>query len=111
MKKHFYTHLVEIDSLIIELDSMDLSAEEKLHLAQLVDSNLHHTVLDAILSELGDEDKEKFIKHLNSDEHEKIWEILNQRVDNIEDKIKSAAEQLKSELHKDINEAKGRKNE
>lgn len=103
--KKFYTHLIEIDSIIVELEKLNLSESEKLHLAGLIDSSLHHIVLDAILSELGEEDKKAFLRHLESDDQEKIWEHLNSKVDNIEDKIKKAAEGLKEEIHKDLKEA------
>lgn len=103
--KEFYSHIVEIDSLIIELDKMDLSPDEKMHLAKLIDSNIHHTVLDAVLSELSEEDKRIFLKHLHDGNHEKVWKHLNSKVDKIEEKIKKAAEELKVELHKDIKEA------
>lgn len=104
--KHFYSHLVEIESLTIELEQLNLSNQEKLHLAKLVDSNLHHTVLNAVLSELSDSDKRKFVNHLTENDHDKIWKFLNEKVDNIEEKVKNAAEQLKGELAKDLKEAK-----
>ena len=106
MQKHFYTHLIEIESLIVELDALNLSDTEKHHLAELVDSSIHHTILDVILSELSESDKKVFLDHLESNDHSKIWNHLNNKVDNIEDKIKSAAEDLKGELHKDIRETK-----
>lgn len=104
--KQWYSHLIEVESIIIELDQMDLSHEEKLHLAKLVDSSLHHTVLDAVLSELSDSDKRKFVSHLNENNHDKIWKFLNEKVDNVEIKIKKVAEQLKKGLAKDLKEAK-----
>lgn len=107
--KSFYGHLISVESLIVELDQLDLSEEEKHHLAALIDSSLHHKILDAVLSELGEEEKQKFLFHLSRDEDEKLWELLNSKVDNIEDKIKKAAEDLKSELHKDIKEARQKK--
>lgn len=103
--KQFYSHLIEIESIIVSLDKMDLSGEEKLHLTHLVDSSLHHTILDAILSELPDEDKVVFINHLKADDHDKIWKFLNEKVSGVEDKIKRTANELKSQLHKDIEEA------
>ncbi len=87
---------------------MDLSQKEKTHLAHLLDSTLHHTILDAVLSELSEEDKKKFMEHLSREENDKIWELLNSKVDNIEEKIKKTAEELKREMHKDIKEAKGK---
>jgi hypothetical protein len=105
-KAHFYSQVIEIESLIVELDKMDLSEDERSHLASLIDSSLHHTVLDAVLSELPEQDKKVFLKHLEKNDHPKIWTHLNKKVDNIEEKIKKAAEELKTELHKDLKEAK-----
>jgi hypothetical protein len=106
MKKHFYHDIIEIDSVFVELDSFDFSDDEKQHLGKLVDANLHHTILDAILSELNETDKKQFLNHLQNDEQREIWELLNSRVEKIEDKIKQAAEEVKKELHEDIKEAR-----
>lgn len=111
MSKKFYTHLIEVESIILELDQLNLADHEKKHLAHLIDANLHNTILDAILSELNQEDKVKFLKHLQEQSHEKIWEHLNDKVDNIEEKIKKAASDLKEQLHKDIKEAKRKNND
>ena len=104
--KKFYQHLIEVQSLTVELDELDLTQEQKTHLSSLVDSSLHHTVLDAILSELSESDKHVFINHLKTQDHEKIWGFLNSKVDKIEDKIKKAADDLKEQLRKDLKEAK-----
>lgn len=102
----FYTHLIEIESLIIELDSLKLSEQEKHHLAELVDSTLHHSVLDVILGELSDSDKKIFLQHLKEDDHDKIWQFLNTKSADIETKIKKTAQELKEKLHSDIKEIK-----
>lgn len=107
MKQHFYAHLTNIESVIAELDKMDLSVEQKVHLTGLIDSSLHHAVLDAILSELSKQDKTIFLNHLKEDDSSKIWQFLNEKVDNIEDKIKKCANDLKVKLHEDLKEAKG----
>lgn len=104
MKKQFYSHIIEYESLIIELDKLDLSDEQKEHLLELIESSLHHTVLDAILSELSVEDKQKFLDYLSYRDHDTILEFLHTKVENIEEKIKKAAEDLKKELHKDLKE-------
>ncbi|EKD91436.1 MAG: hypothetical protein ACD_30C00005G0004 [uncultured bacterium] len=106
IKTHFYSHLIEIESLVVELDKLELSDTEKNHLAALVDSNLHHTILDVILSELSEQDKKIFMEHLSNDDKEKIWEHLNSKVNNIEEKIKTAAEDIKNKMHEDIKESK-----
>ena len=104
--KQWYSHLIEIESIIIELDKMDLSKEEKLHLTSLVDSSLHHTILDAVFSQLKEEDKKILVTHLQEGNHDKIWKFLNEKVNGVEEKIKKAAEDLKMELHKDLKRAK-----
>lgn len=106
MKKHFYSHLVEYDSIQIELDKLDLSEEQKEHLLELAVSTTHHAVLDAIFSELSSEDKVKLLDLIEEEAHDKIWEHLTEKIENIEEKIKKTAEDLKKELHKDIAEIK-----
>lgn len=107
MNKYFYSHIIEIESLIIELDKLDLSTDEEIHLASLIDSNLHQAILDAVLSELSDKDKEIFLAHLSKNDHDKIWQHLNEKIESIEEKIKKVAEELKEQLHQDIEKAHG----
>lgn len=102
----FYSHLIEIESVIVELDKMDLSKEEKIHLAQLLDSSLHHSILDVIFSELTEDDKKVFASHLHEGKHDQIWKFLNEKISGVEDKIKKVAADLKVELHKDLKESK-----
>ena len=102
MSKHFYSHIVETSSLSLALGDMDLSQEERLHLISLVEDNLHHIILDAILSELSDEDKKLFLSHITTSQHDKIWDLLHSKIENVEEKIKNIAETLKKELHEDI---------
>ena len=85
---------------------MDLTHEERKRLIDLVEENLHHAILDAVLSELSDKDKQEFIELFAEGDDEKIWSLLRDRVDNIEDKIKMTAEDLKKELHKDMEESR-----
>ncbi len=106
MKKHFYSHLVETESLFVALSELSLTEEEKLHLVGIIDSSLQHVILDAVLSELSDEDKTVFLEHVATEDNEKIWKFLNSKIEHIEEKIKKIAEDLKTELHKDIKEIK-----
>jgi hypothetical protein len=105
-KKRFYGHLVETDSVVVKLHELQMSEEEKAQLVDLMESHLDHVILDAILSELSEEDKILFMQELASDNDDSIWEFLKKRIDHIEDKIATAAEALKKELHEDIKEVK-----
>jgi|SRR3989344_3912303 len=104
--KHFYTHIVDTSTLSLELGEMDLNPEERIHLISLIDSNIHQTILDLVLSELSEEDKKVFLMHVASSDHDKVWKLLKEKTKNIEEKIKKAADDLKKELHKDISETK-----
>lgn len=103
---HFYSHLIKTDSLVVALNELELSDEEKSRLVGIIDSSLHHAILDAVLSELSEKDKEKFLQHVVNEDNEKVWKFLNEKVDNIEGKIKKTADELTAELHKDIKEVK-----
>lgn len=98
--------MIEIESIIFELDKLDLSQEEKIHLAMLADSTLHSHILEAILSQLSEHEKEVFIDHFKTGDHDKTWQYLNEKVDKVQEKVKAVADQIKHELQKDIEEAK-----
>ncbi|MBI3109770.1 hypothetical protein HYZ06_01890 [Candidatus Daviesbacteria bacterium] len=104
--KYFYSQYIVIESLIAELHNMDLSEDERLHLASLVDSSLHHAILDEILSCLEEHDKRLFLKLLHEDpENEKLMEFLKDKVEGLEEKIKKVADDLIKEMHEDIKES------
>ncbi len=103
--KYFYTHLVEVESIIVKLDNMKLSDKERLHLANLFDSTIHHTILDTVLSNLKDSDKRLFVNHMSENNHDKIWKFLKEKIDNIEEKIKISADLIKKEFENDLKEA------
>lgn len=106
-KKLFYSHLIEIESLTLSLEEMDLDEEEKKHLAELLDSTIQHTILDLVLSKLSEKDKEIFVEKLRQNPHDQeLMKFLTDKVENIEDEIKQAVKDLKEELHEDIQEAK-----
>lgn len=109
MKKHFYSHLVKLESITIKLDEVDLSDKEKEHLISIIHSSLHSSIIDIVLSELSEEDKKNFLTRLAKDDHVKIWEFLESRVEDIEEKIKKTASDLVLKFHKDIDQVKEEK--
>jgi len=110
MVKHFYSFIIETESLFLEIDSLEISDSEKEHLKSLAESHIHNSILDSIMSELNFDDKKMFVQHINTKNHDKIWEFLRSKIDDIEDKIKEAAQVVKKELHKDLKEARGSTN-
>ena len=104
--RHFYSHLVQTESVYIELDSLDMTDEQKKHLIQVFESTMHHHVLDTILSELNEEDKKQFVSHLEKDDHESVWNVLKSAMTDAEKKIKTVKEELIIELRNDIKRQK-----
>lgn len=108
MNTYFYSHLVSLDSIDLDLDTLNLTKEEKKHLMDLAHSNLHNAIVDTILSELSENDKKTFLRHLAMDDHIKIWNHLNENVQKIEEKITKTAEELKNELRTDYKSLKNK---
>lgn len=105
MTTQFYSYLVEID-IESDLAPLEFSEREKQELIEIAHSNLHHAILDAVLSELSEKDKRIFLSHLAHDDHDKIWEHLNSKIEDVEQKIRNAAKNLKKELRDDIRKIK-----
>lgn len=104
--KYFYSHLIEIESLTIRLEELNLSDSQRLHLTSLLDSTIHQTVLDIILSKLSPVDKVAFVERLRTDpEDHKMMDFLSARIENIEGEISRVIDELKQELHEDLKEA------
>lgn len=106
MKKYFYSHIIEVESLVIELDQLDFSDTEKQYLANLADDSLHTAIMDAILSKLPEHERRRVLEHVALEKHDKVWEIINEHVDQVEDLIKETAEEVKQNLKKDVKEAR-----
>lgn len=108
-KKHFYSHLTPIDNIVLELNNIEVSEDEKTHLITIVSTNIHYSVLDTVLSDLTTEDKKSFLKHIENDNHQKTWEFLKEKIENAEEKIKKSGEKIIKEFLKDIQTAKKQK--
>ena len=104
--KTFYEHLVEIDFLHTELNSLDLKPEEKKELLTHVHSSIHYTVLGVVLSELPEKDKEIFIEHLKHERHSELWQHLLENTQGIEEKIRDSARAIAHEFISEIHKAK-----
>ena len=106
--KLFYDHLVLKEDLIVELEKHKLAVEEREELVALVDENLHHHVLDTILTHLPKEKHQDFLKKFHNAPHdEKLLEYLKtETVVDIEEEIKTRARKTKAELLAEIKRAR-----
>lgn len=106
MKKHFYSHLATIDSVIIELGTLDIGYEERIHLTDLAQSTLHNAIINEILGELTSEQKRIFLEHVSNGENDKIWKLFDDRVERIEEKIRKISDEIKKAMLTDIDEVR-----
>lgn len=103
--KHFYSHLINLEELFVKLEELRLRDEHRDHLSLLIDSTLHHVILDLILTNLNKQDKIIFVEMIRTDKnHHEIMEFLVIRIDNIEGKIKETVNSVKLEFLEDIKE-------
>lgn len=107
MKRFFYHDIVDVEWIGDELGTLSLSKEEKEELAAIAHLHLHEAILDVILTELSERDKKVFLANMHYDTNEKTWKHLYDNIDKVEDKIVKISEDLKTQLKKDLTDAKG----
>lgn len=108
-KKHYYSHIIDIQSIHIEIDGMDLNDKEKEELFDLIEKSMHHKVTHTVLDHLSEEDRKLFLKHIALEEHDSLWDLLREKVSNVEEKVKFAGEKLLIGILEDITESKKKK--
>ncbi|MBP9691435.1 hypothetical protein KBD81_05140 [Candidatus Woesebacteria bacterium] len=104
MSKHFYTHLIEIDSIHTRLERLPMHSTEREELIMLVHESLHHVVLDVVLTKLTSTEGKQFLSHVTHGCHDEIWLLLSSKIEDPETEIKNAITAFISELHADIEE-------
>ena len=107
--KHFYTDIVEVDSIFVALDKMDLTSEELSQLKEMVESQVHQVVIDTVLSQLSEKDQKLFLTYLAHGRHDEILQHLKKNIEKVEEKIIKAVDELKNDLHADIKESRQKK--
>ncbi len=106
MKKHFYSNIINIQSIHAELKLLDIGENERHELIAIVETSIHHLVIDVVLSELSEKDKKEFLKHVVTEKHDDLWKLLNEKTANIKEKIRAAVDGLIKDLYEDIKETK-----
>jgi len=104
MAKLFFDHLVNLEELEKEINSVARTPEEKLELWQIVDEMIHHKVFDCILENLDKEHHEEFMDHVHVRPHDhNIFDFLKDKIkDDIEETIRQRVSDLASEILLDI---------
>lgn len=105
MSNYFYAHIVNPHDIHMVLDVLDITPEEKTHLSSILESSLHHHIVDLILTELPEDHRHTFLIHLTDDNHDAMWALVKEKIENPEEKIRLSLEQFKHDILQDIQEA------
>lgn len=112
--KYLFEEIIQIKTVHLKLNEMDLANQEKEELLEIMKSTVHHKVIDLILSELTDEEKEIFLEGISTgggfsdmDEqssrsselkNRQYLSVLRDRINNLETKIKEKVKEAEEEL-------------
>lgn len=99
-------NLMEQDSLLKELGLTEFDAKQQDELFQLLMDILEIKVMDAVLSELNEQEKKEFTVILLGENVDSAKEFLNKRIKNLNKKLDDVVKNFKAELLQDISEAK-----
>lgn len=99
--KYLFEEIIQIKTVHLKLNEMDLADQEKEELLEIMKSTVHHKVIDLILSELTDEEKEIFLEGVSTgqmDKNKQYLSVLKDRINNLEAKIKEKVKEAEAEL-------------
>ena len=100
----FFDHLLSLNEVEAEINSVSETVEEKLELWQIVDELVHHKMLDTILGNLHEDHHEEFLTSLYERPHDKvIMRYLKEKIgENVEELLRQEIGNLASEILKEI---------
>jgi len=99
MKKVFWDHLIEIEEISIAIDKQAIGKKEKEKLLRVVYQTFDMHILTTVLSHLPKEKHPKFLDYFSKKpDHPQILSLLTKEVQDIEEKIKIAAQKIKKEI-------------
>jgi len=106
-KKVFFSHLIEVDPLIMLVEEILQAEKEKLEILDMIDSTLHHRIVDRILQELDEQHHEIFMhEYSQNPSNEEILVFLKKQIPDIEKVICNEAQLTQASLFEDIKKLK-----
>ncbi len=103
----FYDHLVGLDEIHNEILELNLPTRKHYSLLQIVDSTLHHEILNIILLEIPIGVHEQFlIEFRNSPDKTSHLDFIRLFSPHIEEKIRASASTTKAKLLEEIRKVK-----
>lgn len=103
----FYDHLLDLSEFDRELEELALEYHEKAHLLEILDSALHHAVMDTILTEIPTHTHHDFLQNFAISPHDPAHlEFLVIHSPDIETKIREKARKTKDKFRSEVRKRK-----
>jgi len=108
MTRVFYDHLIKIEEVVSELDSYEITIEEREEFIALIDETLNNQTLEEILNTLPLKFHNEFLSLLHKGPHrQELLEYLKEKASpDIEKKISKHAQKTKKEILKEIKKSR-----
>lgn len=105
-KKYFYSHIIEISEISLEIGNLDIPKEDRVKLIALAEENHHNALLHLVLNHLHDDDKKSFLSHISEDNHDRAWEFVAKKIEDLENKLINESNRIREDFKNDIRKVK-----
>lgn len=103
MKRHFYTHLLDITTIHAHFDRLHIVGNERRELLEIAHMTIHHAVVGGILDVLKDPQKKNMIVLIEQNApHEHIWTLLRAHVPDPEHTVQQLIGSVIDHLCEDV---------
>jgi hypothetical protein len=97
--KYIFEGIIETDQVLIKIDAVSETDDDREYLTTLVKDTLHHKIVDLILDELDEEKRLFFIAHLDDEsKHLTLLSKLSEWIKDFEYKVVTTAKNAEKEL-------------
>ena len=102
--KLFYEHLIiHLNDVYAEIEKLQIDAQDKTELKNLVEDTTHHTVMDTILQHLPKHHHHAFLEKIyHSPQDNSLLDFLKDHVTNVDEKIVASISKLKQKFLHDL---------
>lgn len=108
MSQLFYDHIISTHTIHTEIETLNITVEEKITIINIFEDTIHHRIIHTILDHLEKKDHNYFLELLHQKpHHQSVLEFLKSKIIGIEDKIKQVAEDVKYDTLANIRKFSG----
>jgi hypothetical protein len=108
MSKVFYDHLLFLDEVFVEIETLEIPKSEKKQLKDLIDETAHHQVLTFILDTLPREHHEEFLSRFHTAPFDVtlVVYLAQKSGKNMHQELATLGEKIRKDFKKDLKKHK-----